>query len=112
VIDPWLLAVAVLLIVLVPIDWIVAGIWIGLALVKPPITFLTVTAKRHVIYAIVASFAGILGVQSIMFAAYGIRILPVPLPTLLIAAILVGVSIPNFLSLRYLRDVGEREGKL
>lgn len=111
-IDPWLLAVAILLIIAVPFDWIVAGVWIGLALVKPPITFIAVTAKRHFIYAIVASLAGVLGVQSIAFAAYGIRILPAPIPTLIIALVLVGVSIPNVLSLRYLRSVNEREGEL
>lgn len=110
-IDPWLLAVAVLLVVAVPFDWIVAGVWIGLALVKPPISFIAVTAKRHVIYAIVASLAGLLGIQSIAFVAYGVRILPAPVPTLIIAAVLIGVSIPNVLSLRYLREISEAESE-
>ena len=110
--DLWLLLVAVLLVVAVPFDWIIAGIWLGVALVKPPIAVLQTTAKRHVIYAVVASFAGLLGIQTIALNAYGIRIFPAPIPTVLIVLILVGVSVPNVLSVKYLVEISRREVEL
>ena len=106
-IDPWLLAVAVLLIIFVPFDWIVAGIFIGAAIVKPRLRILNLAALRSTAIAIAATIAGLLGLQSILFGLYGVRLFPTPIPTILIAVALIVISLPNIYALRVLVDEGE-----
>jgi hypothetical protein len=105
--DAWLYVVAVLLIVAVPFDWIVAGIFIGAAIVKPRLRILNLAALRSTAIAIAATIAGLLGVQSILFGLYGVRLFPTPIPTILIAVALIVISLPNIYALRVLVDEGE-----
>lgn len=106
--DAWLYLVALLLIVAVPFDWVVAGIFIGAAMVKPRLPILTLAAGRSFAIAVAASIAGLLGIQSLLFGLYGIRLLPVPIPTVLIGVALVVISIPNLYALKVLRDLEQR----
>jgi hypothetical protein len=102
--DAWLIVVAVLLLILVPFDWVVAGIFIGIAFVRPRIRLLTLAAVRSVGIAIAATIGGILGAQTILFNLTNgeVRLLPTPLPAILIAVALIVISIPNIYALRVL----------
>lgn len=108
--DPWLVAVAVTLIVVVPFDWYVALRFLAVARMRPYIPLLNIAAFRSVAIAIAATIAGVLGFQSIYFAVTGERFLPVPIPTVLIAIALIVVSLPNFYALRWLRRLEHGDG--
>jgi len=102
--DVWLSAVIVVLIVFVPFDWYVAVKFISIAIQRPHIRVLTLAALRSVAIAFAATIAGLLGVQSIVFVTTGQRILPQPIPTILIAVALVVISLPNIYALRLLSN--------
>lgn len=99
--DPWLILVSAVLLVFVPFDWFVAGVFSGAALKGPGNWILNLAAIRSVAIAIAATIAGGLGVQSIVFVASGgtVRLLPQPIPTLLLAAALIVISLPNVYAL-------------
>lgn len=102
--DAWLYVVAVLLLLLVPFDWVVAGIFIGIAFVRPRIRLLTLAAFRSVAIAVAATIGGVLGAQTILFNLTNgqIRLLPSPIPAVLIAVALIVISVPNIYALRVL----------
>lgn len=106
--DGWLVAVALVLIVFVPFDWIVAVRFISAAVERPHIGVLTLAALRSIGIAFAATIAGILGAQSIWFAWTGERLLPSPIPAILIAVALIVISLPNVYALRLL-DRGDVE---
>lgn len=105
--DSWILAVAVVLVVFVPFDWYVAAKFIAVARQRPYIRVLTLAALRSTAIAIAATLAAILGVQSIWFYWTGVRLLPTPIPAILIAVALVVISLPNLYALRLL-DEGDQ----
>lgn len=103
-IDGWLVAVIGVLVVAVPFDWYVAWRFIQAAVERPHIPVLTLAAARSVAIAVAASIGALLGVQSIVLATTGIRLLPTPIPTVLLAVALVIISVPNVYALRQLND--------
>ena len=105
--DPWLMVVAAVLVVAVPFDVWVAVKFTRAALQRPRYRILTLAALRSVAIAIAACIAGILGAQSIYFAATGQRFLPAPIPAVLIAIALVVISLPNVYALRWLTTDAE-----
>ena len=102
--DAWIIAVAAVLVLFVPFDWYVALKFIVVARQRPYIRVLTLAALRSTAIAIAATIAGILGIQSIWFYLTGERLLPQPVPAILIAIALVVVSLPNVYALRLLGD--------
>jgi hypothetical protein len=100
--DALLIAVAVVLIVLTPFDIYVAWRLTSLALQRPHIASLTGAALRSIAIAVAGTLFAILGIQSIWFAHYGERLLPAPIPTLLIVAGAIVISLPNIYFLRIL----------
>lgn len=103
-IDGWLLVVIAVLVVAVPFDWYVALRFVQAAVERPHISILTLAALRSVAIAVAASIAALLGVQSIVFVSTGVRLLPTPIPTVLIAVALVIISVPNIYALRQLNN--------
>lgn len=104
--DIAIIAVAIVLILFVPFDWIVAVRFIAAARQRPYIQVLTLAALRSVAIAIAATLAAILGAQSIWFYLTGQRLLPQPVPAILIAVSLVVISLPNVYALRLLQNGG------
>lgn len=100
--DALLVAVAVVLIVLTPFDIYVAWRLSVLAMQKPRIPSLTGAALRSVAIAVAGTLFAILGFHSIWFAYTGVRLLPTPVPTLLIVVGAVVISLPNIYFLRLL----------
>ena len=99
----FVIVIALVLLGFVPFDLYVAWRLSTLAMQKPYIASLTGAAIRSVAIAAAAVLFAILGVQSIVFLQTGERLLPSPLPTLLIAGGAVIVSLPNLYFLRLLR---------
>lgn len=95
--------VALVLLVFVPFDIYVAWRLSQLALQKPRIASLTGAAVRSIAIAVAGVLFAILGVQSLVFLTSGERLFPSPIPTVLIAAGAVVVSLPNLYFLRILR---------
>lgn len=109
--DLILTAVAVVLIIAVPFDWYVAVKLIRAAAIRPRYRVLTLAAMRSVAIAVAASLAALLGAQSIWFQiSGGQRLLPTPIPTILIAVALIVISLPNIYALRWLSSDIEGEG--
>jgi hypothetical protein len=84
----------------------VAVRFIAAALERPHIHVLTLAELRSSAIAGAAVIGGVLGFSSIWFAYTGQRLLPLPIPALLIATALVLISLPNIYALRLLRDRG------
>ena len=106
--DPLLTAIAGILIVFVPFDWYVAAKFIRAAYIRPRYQVLTLAALRSTAIAVAATLAGILGIQSIYFqVSGGVRLLPSPIPTILLAVALVVISLPNIYALRWWSSEGE-----
>lgn len=99
-----LVVVAAVLMIAVPFDVYVAYRFVVAALEKPYIAVLTLAALRSVAIAIAAGIAGILGASSIWFAVTGERLLVPPWSTVLIAAALILISLPNVYALRLLDE--------
>jgi hypothetical protein len=100
--DALLVAVALVLIVLTPFDIYVAWRLSVLAMQKPRIPSLTGAALRSVAIAVAGTLFAILGFHSIWFAYTGVRLLPTPVPTLLIVIGAIVISLPNIYFLRLL----------
>jgi hypothetical protein len=100
-----LLAVSIVLIVAVPWDLYVAYRFVRAAMEKPYIPILTLAAVRSVAIAIAATIFGLLGLHSVLFLASGetFRLLPVPVPTLLLAVGAIVISVANIYVFRVLR---------
>jgi hypothetical protein len=105
----WLVAVAAVLVVAVPFDLYVAFRFIRAAIERPHIPVLTLAALRSGAIAVAAVIAGILGLQSIVLLQTGVRVLPTPWPTVLLAVALVVISLPNVYALRVLNRGGGEE---
>lgn len=108
--DAWIAVVAAVLIVAVPFDIYTAIVFTAAAWQRPHYRILTLAALRSIAIAIAATFFGLLGVQSIYFAATGERFLPSPIPTILIALGAIMISLPNVYALRWLRG-SDRKGE-
>lgn len=93
---------AAVLVVAVPFDLYVAFRFIRAAIERPHIPVLTLAALRSSAIAAAAVIAGILGLQSIVFVQTGVRVIPSPWPTVLIAVALIVISLPNVYALRIL----------
>ena len=83
-------ALALLLILLVPLDWFVAGLLVYVAKMHPSLLALRERAVASVICAIVATIAGVLG-----WARLGVVNIPSGSGLVLIAVGLVLVSLPS-----------------
>lgn len=102
--DAWLLVVSAVLVVTVPFDWYVAYRLTFAAWVKPRSQTLNLAAGRSIAIAVAATIAGFLGMTTIYFNVTGVRVLPQPLPAILIAIALIVISLPNVYALRLLRQ--------
>lgn len=99
-----LVLVAAILVIAVPFDIYVAYRFVSAAVERPHIPVLTLAALRSVAIAFAATIAGMLGFSSIWFAATGERLIMPPQTTILIAAALVLISLPNVYALRLLNE--------
>lgn len=104
--DLWLVVVAAVLVVAVPFDWWTAARIIAAAVERPRVRFLSFVALVVGACALAASAFGILGIQLLWLAVTGDRLLPPPIPTVIIALGAIVISIPNVLAVRWLRIAG------
>ena len=83
-------ALALLLILLVPFDWLVAGLLLYIARLHPSLLALRERAVASVVCAIAATIAGVLG-----WARLGVVTIPSGAGIYLITAVLILVSLPS-----------------
>lgn len=102
--DVLLILLAVILVIAVPFDWYAAVKLIAEARRPPSIATLNLAALRSLAIAVAATCFGVLGVSSIVFVTTGTRILPTPVPTILIAIGALVISLPNVYFLRLLEQ--------
>ena len=100
--DVVLLAVAAVVVVAVPFDWVVA-VKLTAAARGAESPTLNLAAGRSIAIAIAATIGGVLGIHTIAFYALGVRLIPPPFPAFMIGAALIVISIPNIYAMRLLR---------
>jgi len=102
--DFLLVLVGLVLIASVPVNWGVAMIFTFAALQPPKSDTLSLAMWRSIAIALAASCFALLGAQSIAFVASegAVRLLPTPIPTLLIAAGALVTSLVNVYAVRLL----------
>jgi len=102
--DALLIAVSIVLMIAVPFDVYVAWRFARAALVRPRTDVGNFVALVVTSVAIAATSGGTLGIYSIVFIATGDRLIPQPLPILLLAAALIVISLPNVYVIRRFRS--------
>lgn len=105
--DGWLFVITTILSLAAAFDWYVAAKFIGAAIERPHIPILNLAALRSIAIAVATTIFGVLGIVSVVFAVYGVRILPVPIPTVLLVTGAIVISLPNLYFLRVLGNGDE-----
>lgn len=103
--EPWIavLLLTIPLVVLAAFDIDLARQFLEAAKKEPPIPFLWLVTGIVRGVALAAFIFAVLGIQSVVALLLDVRILPPPLPTFVLYAALVGISIPMFVARRAIR---------
>lgn len=93
----------------IPLNVYVARDVRNLASMDPPIDILSLLSQLVDLLAAAASIIAVITFVSVFFLLTNVRLLPVPIPTIALVVVLIGVSFANLLVWRYLRRMRNRQ---